>query len=152
MDNNFIFERVALKEIAIIKPIWEELNSLHRMDSVYFKGHYENFTFEKRASKFFCLDENNIFIEIVKNSEGAAIGYCVSTAEGTSGELDSVCIYPSYRGRGLGEKLVKSSISWLKNKNCKTIRLSVSYGHECVHGFYQKFGFYPRLTYLELKE
>jgi diamine N-acetyltransferase len=152
MQEQFTFEKVALKDITIIKPLWEELNQLHYIDSYFFKDHYLNFTFEKRAEKFHRKNNIEIFIEIVKNTEGNAIGYCVSTIDGTTGEIDSICITEKYRGNRLGEKLIKNGISWLKSRNCKTIKLGVSYGHESVFGFYKKLGFYPRMTYLELKE
>jgi hypothetical protein len=30
--------------------------------------------------------------------------------------------------------------------------VAVAEGHESVFGFYQKHGFYPRMTYLQLKD
>jgi diamine N-acetyltransferase len=152
MQEQFTFEKITLNNIAIIKPIWEELNRLHYTDSIYFKDHFHNFTFEKRAAYFHKKNENEIFIEIVKTEEGTAIGYCISTTNGTTGEIDSICITEKYRGNKLGEKLIKNGVKWLKSKNCSTIKLGVSYGHEVVFGFYEKLGFYPRMTYLELKE
>lgn len=152
MQEQFTFEKIALKDIAVIKPIWEELNRLHYADSIYFKDHFLNFTFEKRAALFYKKNESEIFIEIVKTEEGAAIGYCVSTIDGTTGEIDSICITEKYRGKKLGEILINNGTKWLKGKNCTTIKLGVCHGHESVFGFYEKLGFYPRMTYLELKE
>jgi diamine N-acetyltransferase len=152
MEDKFIFEQIALKDINTIKTLWEELNQLHLIDSIYFKDHYHNFTFQKRVQKFLNKEEKNIFIEIVKTENGIPVGYCISTIEDTIGEIDSICINNLYRGKGLGEKLVKNGLSWLKSKNCKPIKLAVSHGHESVLGFYEKLGFYPRMTYLEFKE
>ncbi|AKL95821.1 hypothetical protein CACET_c23750 [Clostridium aceticum] len=43
------------------------------------------------------------------------------------------------------------SIDWLKGESCKKIFVAVADGHESLFDFYMKQGFYPRLTYLELK-
>jgi diamine N-acetyltransferase len=152
MDEIFKITQVAQKDIIIIKPLWEELNQIHLIDTVYFQNHYQNFTFDKRVSKFLTKEESNIFVEVISNTNEKPVGYCVSTLDGITGEIDSICINQLYRNKGLGEKLIRNGISWLKSKNCKTIKLGVSYGHESVFGFYEKLGFYPRMTYLELKE
>jgi diamine N-acetyltransferase len=152
MNQFYTFEQVKLAEIAIIKELWEELNQLHLSDTVYFQEHYKNFAFEKRASKFKKKDDRDVFIEIVRDSQKIPVGYCISTVDEDTGEIDSICINHFHRKKGLGEKLIQNAILWLKSKNCKTIKLAVSYGHEVVFEFYKKLGFYPRMTYLELKE
>jgi ribosomal protein S18 acetylase RimI-like enzyme len=152
MKQDFTFERIGLKDIQIIQPLWEELNELHLKDTVYFHEHYQNFTFEKRVSKFQKIKEEDILIEIAKTQGNEVVGYCIATIDDHVGEIDSICITEIHQHSGLGKEFIKDATNWLKKRNCSPIKLAVSYGHESVIEFYKKLGFYPRMTYLELKE
>jgi GNAT superfamily N-acetyltransferase len=132
--------------------MWEKLNALHLADSVHFKDHFAAFTFEQRAEKFLLMSGKDVLIEIAVNENGEPVGYCVSTAEGGAGELDSLFIEEHCRGRGIGETLVRRSLEWMKGKNCARIMAAVAHGHESVLPFYERFGFYPRFTYLQHRE
>ncbi|MDP4189318.1 MAG: GNAT family N-acetyltransferase [Bacteroidota bacterium] len=145
------YRRLSKQLLYEIKPLWEELNKIHLKDSIYFKDHYTSFNFDKRAAHWKDIPDENIYILVIETEEGILVGYCVSTIKGQSGEVDSLFLSMDYRGNGLGRQLLKKNIDWLKSRNCRTIRLSVSYGHENVVGFYKKMGLYPRLTVLEYK-
>ena len=94
-----------------------------------------------------------MFIEgVFPTGNDTPVGYCISTVNHTVGEIDSLFVEEDYRRHGYGGMLVDHSLSWMKRKGCTTIRVAVADGHESVFGFYQQFGFYPRLTYLQLKE
>jgi hypothetical protein len=43
-------------------------------------------------------------------------------------------------------------MKWLNENNCVKILVAIAEGHESVFGFYQKYGFYPMITYLKKKE
>ncbi len=147
------FERIKISRIELIKPLWEKLNQIHYRDSIYFKDSYIKFTFEKRIEKFLNMNEDDIFIEAVITDDNTIIGFCITTISGDkTGEIESICIEEQYRRKKIGEKLIKNSLQWLKNKKASTVGLAVSYGHESVLPFYEKFGFYPRTTRLEQKE
>lgn len=148
---NYITKQIDKNSIWIIKPLWEKLNQIHLNESPYFKEHYKNFTFEKRCSKFFTIDENNIRIEVVFD-DTQPVGYCIGTIEGTKGEIDSVFVDESYRNKKLGTKLIEDCVEWLQKSGCVTIGVNVAEGHESVIAFYMKFGFYPRLRYLQYRK
>jgi ribosomal protein S18 acetylase RimI-like enzyme len=144
------FEEIELARITRIKPLWEKLNALHYEESVYFKDHYASFTFEKRMEGIVVRNSSQVKITLVSES-GSARGYCLSTVDGANGEIDSLYLDADLRGCGVGRKLMQLHVDWLKEKACKRIRLSVSYGHEDVVAFYHKLGFYERLITLEYK-
>jgi len=150
--NSFTIESIALRDIALVKPLWEKLNALHLADSVHFKDHFASFTFEKRMEKFMLFRDDDVFIELAVDTDGIPAGYCISTAEGPAGELDSLYVEEKFRGRGIGERLVRRSLEWLREKKCARIMVGVAHGHESVLPFYGKFGFLPRFTYLQLKD
>jgi ribosomal protein S18 acetylase RimI-like enzyme len=123
---------------------------MHFQDSIYFKDHYRNFTFESRCEDFSELTDEDIKITVINNS-GSIVGYCVSSIKKGIGEIDSVYIDAEYRNEGYGKKLIEISLNWLKESNCRKIMVAVANGNEKAFGFYMKMGFYPRLTYLHFK-
>ncbi len=147
---NYKFKNIKLEHLPIIKPLWEKLNDIHFNDANYFKEHYRKFTFEKRCEKLNKLDDDNIFLEIVETNNGSLIGYCISTVINSVGEIESVFVEEEHRKSGIGKQLINNSTRWLKNNNCSRIIVSVAEGHESIFSFYEGFGFYPRLTYLQL--
>jgi len=147
------YKRLSIRNLLEIKPLWEELNKIHLADSVYFKEHYQSFSFESRSSKWMKLKEDNIFILVAQTDNLTSIGYCVSTIDiDKNAEIDSLFVDTNFRKQGIGHELIEKSKEWLQKNSCKSIRLSVSYGHENVLPFYLKSGFFPRLTTLEFKK
>jgi GNAT superfamily N-acetyltransferase len=147
------FLLIGKNQINRIKSLWNKLNEMHLKDSHYFKDHYKKFTFEERCKKFDEIEDNNIRIELIIDANEVIVGYCISTIDKSMGEIDSLFfIEENYRKYGYGSQLVENSINWLKSRNCNKIMVAVAEGHESVFGFYQKFGFYPRMTYLQMKD
>jgi ribosomal protein S18 acetylase RimI-like enzyme len=148
---NCTFSLLNKNQIHNIQELWEKLNETHLIDSIHFKDHYKSFTFNQRCDKFNHIPEDNIRIEILQDKD-IYVGYCISTIDNITGEIDSLFIEPNYRKYGFGSELVKNSMNWFKINKCRKIIVAVAAGHESVFAFYQKFNFYPRTTYLELKE
>lgn len=149
---NFTFSIINKNQLTTIQKLWEQLNETHLNDSIHFKNYYKQFTFKERCSKFAHIPEDNIRIEIIQEND-ICIGYCISTINDQVGEIDSVFVEKGFRTHGLGSKLVENSIKWLNKNSCSKIVVSVAAGHESsVLEFYQKFNFYPRMTYLQLME
>jgi ribosomal protein S18 acetylase RimI-like enzyme len=149
--RNFTFTEIDKKQLERIERLWEKLNELHFNESIHFKQHYKSFTFKDRCLKFLNIPDDKIRIEIVLDNE-SCIGYCISTIVDSVGEIDSVFVESGFRMYGLGSSLIEKSIQWLKTNNCQKIMVGVAAGHESVFKFYQKFNFYPRMTYLQLQE
>jgi len=133
-----------------IKHLWEKLNQIHLLDSVYFKDHYQTFTFEMRIESFIKIDDENIKISTIVNDD-EIYGYCVSAISNAKGEIESLYVSDEIRKSGYGKILVQSHIDWMKQNNCGKIAVTVSYGHDSAMGFYHKMGFYERLIEMEYK-
>ena len=134
-----------------IAQLWERLNSQHYAGSAHFKDHFSRQTFEARSTKWRSLPENSVHIGVARDENGAAVGYCVCSAQGETGELDSIYIEPEYRGRETGSRLAVKGIAWLKEKGCRHIDVLVAEGNEEVFPFYEKLGFHVRGTVLRIK-
>ncbi|MBN1499787.1 MAG: GNAT family N-acetyltransferase [Spirochaetes bacterium] len=141
---------ISVADIKIIQNLWEKLNLIHLNDSTYFKDHFESFTFDERCRSLILKDPSEINIEVLFDGQ-LAEGYCISTFSGESGGIDSIFVDEKFRKHGYGKELAERSIKWLKSNNCKNISVSVAEGHESVFSFYEKLGFYPRKTVLQMK-
>lgn len=153
VNINPIYEQYNVKDIRVIKGLWERLNDIHSRLSIDFSERYVGTTFEKRTQKFLAMKEECVRITCAKDGD-QIIAYCVSTVDDkdTTGDLASIYVDPTYRRMGIGEALMTDSKTWLLNKGCQRLTLGVSVGNESVINFYKKAGFYPRLVELEYKQ
>lgn len=138
-----IFE---IQDMALVRPLWEQLNQLHLARSDHFKDHFRTFTFEDRVRDLEKRDRVKIF---GAGQRSAVSGYCIASVEKGMGEVDSLFLVPDCRGQGLGAKLMSAAMDWLAAEGCAKIRISVAQGNEGAFGFYGQFGFKPRFTVLE---
>lgn len=141
---------ISYDEIYIIKELWEKNRHYHEKSSEYFKDLYRSMNFEERIIGFMGFDKETMKITVAK-SDGNYIGYCISTAIDGKGEIESVHVDESNRGSGVGRKLVECHLSWMKEKNCIVIGVTVSQENEPTIGFYKKLGFFPNTIYMQQK-
>ena len=142
-------------DIDAIKPLWEKLNEHIRVRSPYFKRHYETFTFDRRKAELLRkADKGLMHICLASDIDtGKIIGYCISTiikeVDETEGEIDSIFVDSSYRSAGIGDSLMKKALAWMDALGTSKKRISVGVGNESVFTFYERYGFYPRMTMLQ---
>lgn len=134
-----------------IQKLWEKLNLLHSTLSPYFADLAMQRTFESRKNE---LQEKAMTgwlrVDLARErATGLVIGYVVATlSNAAAGEIDSIFVEEAYRGKGVGERLMKRSLSWLDECGARMKSINVAVGNEMVFGFYRKFGFYPITTTL----
>ena len=102
---------IPKSNIQLIKPLWEKLNTMHFTDSVYFKDHFEQLTFEKRCESFMDVPDDDLRIFGGYESD-CLIGYCISKIENEAGEIESILIEKEYERKGIGRELVARSKEW----------------------------------------
>ncbi len=136
-----------------IKPLWEKLNEHHTEKSKNFKERFKSFTFEWRIGKLTENEDRNINVIVVNDKDkDKNIGYCLASVLKPYSEIESLYIDPEYRGLKIGEKLMKDSLQWINSYEVEDIMIGVAGGNEDAFGFYEKFGFYPRVTKLGIKK
>jgi GNAT superfamily N-acetyltransferase len=140
-------KEITKSEIHVIQALWEKLNEVHLHDSIHFKEHFKTFTFEKRCKDLISKNSTNIKIDVLYNAK-IPVGYCISTIEDETGEIESLFVEEEFRKLGYGYKLVEQGILWLETNRCEKIEVSVTAGHESVFSFYKRFGFQPRMISL----
>lgn len=141
------FFELDIKNVHLIKPLWEKLNQFHGEKTKYFYDLYVSYTFENRIKPILEIaKEGSVKVDLVKDAgNGVDIGYCISTiSKNDVGEIHSIFIEEWYRGKGFGETLMERALSWLDDMNAKDIKIGVVFGNEEVLSLYAKFGFYPK--------
>ena len=148
------YRSTDIRGIELIRPLWFQLNEHHHALARNFRTHYEQMTFD---------DRKNYFERIAKTGSlrldfawdpvaGRFVGYCVSSlSEDKTAEIESVFLEKDYRSEGIGSALMERALGWMNAQGAVRKRVSVGDGNEETWKFYEKFGFYPRLTVLEQK-
>ncbi len=136
-----IIQEITLDQAEQIEPLWQKLNTLHHRNSVYFKDHFNNFTFPERLQQLNTRDHIAIF---VASAGSKHVGYCLCSIFGDIGEIDSIYIDELQRKSGLGRQLVEKALQWFKINGLKQLTVSIAHGNEGVVPFYENFGFKPR--------
>ena len=130
-----------------IESLWNELNTLHHVNSSNFQNHFESFTFQERVNQLLKKEQLSIFVAMIKNEK---VGYCIATKDNDSCEVDSLYVQLDYRKQKIGNELMKKALDWLENLKCATLKVSVADGNESVLPFYEKYGFKKRFTIMQM--
>ena len=69
--------------------------------------------------------------------------------EGAYGEINEIYIVPEWRGKGIGNILMKHAEDWFRNKGIKTVRVEALATNEKALAFYRKHGFKPNYITLQ---
>ena len=72
------------------------------------------------------------------------LGYIFLSIDQTylgEGYINELYVLPTLRKNGFGTRLVKLGLKWLKEKNCKTISITVNRKNKNALKLYKKFGF-----------
>jgi ribosomal protein S18 acetylase RimI-like enzyme len=150
MDTEFIEGNQDL--LDWISPLWTKLNAYHRRKSRQFVVYYNQLTFQQRKAVLIAKAQNGLMrVELVRLKEADNyFAYSVTTITAThEGEIESLYVDEPFRRMGIGKDLMTRSLEWLDRHKVKVKRLAVAGGNEETIDFYQRFGFYPKLTLLE---
>ncbi|MDP4093289.1 MAG: GNAT family N-acetyltransferase [Bacillota bacterium] len=151
-SGNISFVSGQLELLDIVKPLWEKLNNHHSNVNKSFSESIKKRSFETRAQDFLDRAPTQRFrVEVAYDSgKNEYIGYCISSVSDKNvGEIDSIFIDETYRGKGVGSRFMESALEWMDKSNVKSKRLSVIYGNDSALRFYAKYGFNIRSLILE---
>jgi len=149
------YSSTDISEIELVRPLWIKLNDHHHAHARAFRSQYEQWTFDDRKAQFEKIAAaGSLRVDLALDPEtGRYIGYCVSSlSQEKAGEIESIFVEKDYRSRGIGSALVTRALAWLDENGSIRNRVPVADGNEEALEFYRRFGFYPRMTVLELKK
>jgi len=145
------YARLSRSDLWEIEPLWRRLNEMHADTSPHFGALYERLTFDQRMGGLFRLAEDELYI-LTASTGSVMVGYVVAVAQEARGEIESLFVEQTSRRQGIGKSLCEQALAWMRERECRTMVVAVSFGNENVIPFYRSLGFCERLLYLQHKE
>ena len=155
MDPDLIYVSGGIEMIDAVEPMWRKLTLHASKLSEHFARYFAEKSFQERKEELVRKAERGKLLIEVALDPGAQedLGYCISSVDPEgSGEIESLYVSDTARGRGVGGKLVRRSVQWMEQMSARSIVVFTVYGSEDVLPFYQRYGFQPKMVMLELKK
>ena len=106
-------------------------------------------TWETRKTGLLEKAKTGALLVALAKEKDTLIGYCVSSVNNEKqGEVESIYIEKKYRKCGIGDHFMKTALKWMDDQGVQRKIVGVAVGNEEAFGFYEKYGFYPRVTVL----
>jgi ribosomal protein S18 acetylase RimI-like enzyme len=77
----------------------------------------------------------------IAENEGEIVAACMAGYDGHRGWLYAVAVDPAHRRKGIGEKLVRHTMHFLKELGCIKVNLQIRPSNTEVAAFYRSLGF-----------
>ncbi|MFX0057370.1 MAG: GNAT family N-acetyltransferase [Candidatus Hodarchaeota archaeon] len=146
--------------IPAIVELWAEMIEYHTQFDQFFKRREDaNLNYESFIRDLFNSNEAKIFIA---KEEDKILGFILAKIDtyppiylyDKYGAIYDLIVKSTYRRRGIGSKLLNTSIEWFYSKGLDRIELNIVSKNEKANDFYIKNGFqeYKRVLYLERKK
>ncbi|PLS17240.1 ribosomal-protein-alanine N-acetyltransferase [Bacillus sp. M6-12] len=87
------------------------------------------------------LHHNQYAVYIVLEEDGVIIGYCGAWIVIDEAHITNIAVLPEYRGRRLGEALLRKMMEIAKGMNVITMTLEVRVTNIVAQSLYEKLGF-----------
>lgn len=119
---------------ALFGQLWpgKELHK-NKLKEVFDRG------LQSELDAYFCAEADN-----------KVIGFCAMLIEnnfwqeGQIAYVYAMIVDESFRGQGIGKKLLEEAFQTAKNRKCKKIELDSGFPREKAHKFYESIGFEKR--------
>ena len=98
---------------------------------------------QKKGLELIIKNRNTATVQVAKNAAGKVIGMVtaqlvISTAQGAaSAWIEDMVIHSSYRGRGIGKKLLQRTLDWAKENGATRAQLLVDIENSEALGYYE---------------
>ncbi|WP_110113916.1 ribosomal protein S18-alanine N-acetyltransferase [Bacillus sp. CGMCC 1.16541] len=89
------------------------------------------------------LTNNQFSTYIVMEENEQIIGYCGTWIIVDEVHITNIALLPSYRGKGLGELLLRNVINVVKEMGAQSMTLEVRVSNYTAQSLYRKLGFQP---------
>jgi diamine N-acetyltransferase len=153
IDGTISFTQRGVEGLDSIADLWWKLTIHHKERAPeVFKSLYDKYVFEGRKKQIIDKARSGDILVVLATDKntGKLVGYCVSTvSEKNEGELDSIYIEKEYRKKHIGNHFMKTALKWMDDHRVNRKIIGVAVGNEEAFGFYQKYGFYPRVHILQ---
>lgn len=111
------------------------------IDSVLEIEHASFTTPWSREAFYNELYNNKFAVYIVLETGQKVVGYCGVWVVADEAHVTNVAILPEFRGKKLGEALMRKLVEVVKERGAKSMTLEVRVSNEIAQSLYRKFGF-----------
>lgn len=87
------------------------------------------------------VTENQLARYVVAEKEGKIIGYGGIWLILDEGHITNIAVYPTYRGQGLGNKIIEKLIAICEERGIYNMTLEVRKSNFIAQSLYKKYGF-----------
>ena len=137
-----------------VKDDSAQLKNLFLEDQKYTRRFDEELVVNKQTKEEMEREVNRIFKEpkhkiFVAEEEEEVVGFIIprfSPGITRSGWITNIFVSKSFRGRGIGSRLMKKGIDWLKKRGAKKVELTTYGVNQKALSFYRKFNFKKQPT------
>ena len=104
------------------------------------EGGYPRRIIESGNADLFIVLDGSVIIGLIHVEERETSPY-ESTARQRYADVVALFVDPTYRGQGVGERLIRAAKKWAKARKLRYLELSILAENEGGLGFYKKAGF-----------
>jgi len=147
--SDILYIATDAENMKRLEPLWEASKNYHVSRATYFKKEMASKTWACRCREILEKAEGGRLRVDLAYDGDVVIGYCISTlTRDGEGEIQSIYIEEDYRYRGIGTSFIKRADRWFDILGAKQRLVNVAEGNEDVIPFYNKFGYFTRMTVL----
>lgn len=124
MENNLVIEMMTSKDI----------DGVFEVEKNCFEHHWSKDAFSKEL-------KNDVARYLVAKIDGKVVGYVGIWFVMDEGHITNVAVHSDYRGRKIGDELVKELVKLCKENNIVSMTLEVRVSNIVAQNLYKKYGF-----------
>ena len=145
MPQSIQFRTGGSEFIGETEPLWDQQKAYHlKIDSIHPES-IVDITFESRMQQLTDKAVHLLVVLAEDSDTGQVVGYGLGTINAAGlGEIDSVFVEESYRGQGIGTKLIRTILDWMEEKEARRIKIHVLEVNQQAFKLYRALGFETR--------
>ncbi len=151
MAKNITIRKATLEDVPAIVELWKEFMDFHKERDRLFS---RCVTGDKAFADFITGHiSNDTSCVLVAEAGMDIVGYCLAIVEKSPpvleikkyGLIQDIAVTEAYRREGIGEKLLKEALSFLREKGLHRIEARFAINNKLSTEFWAKMGFRPYL-------
>ena len=124
MVNNLVIEEMKV----------DDIDGVFEVEKNCFEDYWSKDSFKKELS-------NNLAKYLVAKVDGKVVGYVGIWFVVDEGHITNVAVHSDYRGKKIGDRLVKEMVELCKENNLVAMTLEVRTSNTVAQNLYRKYGF-----------
>lgn len=118
---DFLFLKLNVKSYFATKKDINQISEIAKKSFKYDRFHKDPNIKDSTANEFYRIWGMNLLkrnkkVIVVKNRHGKILGFLGFYEEGKDAKIDLIAVHPDYVGKGIGEKLVDSFLTYCIDK------------------------------------